>query len=223
MTLFIRCFADFAIQLDGRPVDLSPLRRRARTLLRLLAMHAGRPVHREIAIEALWPQERAATARRGVHVAVSSLRGYLTAQTGHPLVGRSDEAYRLDLPRDGACDVALFRAAVKAGHHRAAVELYGGDLLPEDGPAEWVVQERSILRYQAASAAQRLAAAELDRGDLTAAVEAATRSLEIDPYQDGAWRLLIEGNRRRGDQLGLAAARRRYQRALASLEDSQSL
>ncbi|GAA4099372.1 AfsR/SARP family transcriptional regulator [Nonomuraea soli] len=220
MTLFVRCFADFTIEVDGVPVELSPVRRRARTLLRLLAMHAGRPVHRESVVDALWPQERAATARRGLHVAVSSLRGYLTAHAGHPLVDRVGEAYRLVLPEGGGCDVALFRAAIKAGHHRVAVELYGGDLLPQDGPAEWVVQERSMLRHQAATAAVRLAAAELERGEPAAAVEAATRGLELDRYHDGAWRLLIEGNRRRGDQLGLAAARRRYERALASLEGS---
>ncbi|WP_158088737.1 AfsR/SARP family transcriptional regulator [Thermoactinospora rubra] len=228
MSLYVRCFADFAIEVDGVPLDLSPLRRRARTLLRLLAMHAGRPVHRESAIEALWPEVRLATARRGLHVAVSTLRGFLAAGTGHPLIGRVDEAYRLELPPGAACDVALFRAAIAgagrgeraAGALREAVRLYAGDLLPEDGPAEWVTRERSALRHQAAGAAARLAALELERGAFAEAAEAAARCLQVDEYHDAAWRLLIEANRRRGDLMGLARARRDYALALAALEGS---
>ncbi|RVX38990.1 DNA-binding SARP family transcriptional activator [Nonomuraea polychroma] len=228
-----RCFSSFIVEVGGAPVDLSQVRRRARTLLRLLAVHTGRPVHREQVIEALWPDAGPATAIRSLHVAVSTLRRLLTEHTGHGMVGRSGEAYLLDLPAGAACDVQLFRVSVAAAERarrmgdpdaripalRAAVAAYTGDLLPEDGPAEWVLHERSILRYQAARSAAELAAAELSRGCGDEAVAAATRCLEIDEYYDDGWRLLIEANRERGDVMGVARARRRYNEALAALED----
>ena len=75
-------------------------------------------------------------------------------------------------------------------------------MLPEDGPAEWVTGARERYRVRAAEAASSLAHLELRLGDARAAVAAASRAVEIDPWLDESWRTLVDGapqiGRRRG-------------------------
>src|SRR2546428_11479425 len=92
-SLSIRCFGGFSIAIKGRPVDLTTIKPRARAVLRLLAVHAGNPVHREVLQTAFWPDADADTGARNLHVAVSSLRSWL-----EPGVGRGGASL---LPRGG--------------------------------------------------------------------------------------------------------------------------
>src|SRR5207245_206633 len=60
-SLSIRCFGGFSIAIKGRPVDLTTIKPRVRAVLRLLAIHAGNPVHREVLQTAFWPDADADT------------------------------------------------------------------------------------------------------------------------------------------------------------------
>ncbi|MBM3679538.1 MAG: PAS sensor protein, partial [Actinobacteria bacterium] len=64
----LRCLGGLSLRLRGRDVDLGRLKPRARSLLRLLAMHEGRPVHREVLMEALWPECDLFTGGRNLQV-----------------------------------------------------------------------------------------------------------------------------------------------------------
>ncbi|GAB3805342.1 hypothetical protein GCM10027605_31160 [Micromonospora zhanjiangensis] len=75
--LTVRCFGGFLVCLHGEPLNWSPLRPRARAVARILALHAGRAVHRDRLLDALWPDTDPATATRTLHVALSSLRRFL--------------------------------------------------------------------------------------------------------------------------------------------------
>jgi DNA-binding SARP family transcriptional activator len=121
----------------------------------------------------------------------SALRDWRVARAGH--------------------DVAATAAAL-----RAALAAYTGDLLPEDGPAEWVATARETFRRQAADVAAALAKLELD-DDPDAAVAAASRCVEIEPCHDSGWRLLASAYRRAGDLAAAERARRGYADVLASL------
>ncbi|MFC7547757.1 BTAD domain-containing putative transcriptional regulator [Plantactinospora sp. GCM10030261] len=230
----VRCFGGFRLRMRDRPVNLSGVRPRTREALRLLAMYAGRPVHRETMIEALWCDLPPAAATRNLHVTLSSLRTFLEPGTprGHSgLVVRSGDAYRLALPEGGYSDIAEFTTALTEARRarlgggaaaaveplRRAVLAYGGDLLPEDGPAEWVVHEREVLRQQATDAALGLATAALAAGAVEEAVAAAERCVQIDRYCDPAWRLLADGFDLLGNPAAAARVRRDYAEVLASL------
>ncbi len=63
-SLSIRCFGGFSIAIKGRPVDLTTIKPRVRAVLRLLAIHAGNPVHREVLQTAFWPDADADTGAR---------------------------------------------------------------------------------------------------------------------------------------------------------------
>ncbi|GII28177.1 winged helix-turn-helix domain-containing protein [Planotetraspora mira] len=216
--LLVRCFGGFAVEVGGDALDLSAVRPKARTVLRLLAVNAGRPVHRDVLLAALWPESDPAAATRGLHVALSALRTSLAAHRLARVVARRGEAYLLDAP----CDVAEFRRALRGPRTAPALEsmlaTYGGDLLPEDGAAEWVVHERDVLRTQAAECASELATLRLAAGRPDAAVLAAVRCLEIDEWHDPAWRTLIAAYERLGDVMAAARARRRYSAMLDDLE-----
>jgi SARP family transcriptional regulator, regulator of embCAB operon len=233
-SLTIRCFAGFAIAVKGRPVDLSMVKPRARAVLRMLAAHAGSPVHREVLQAAFWPDADADVGARNLHVAVSSLRSWLepgVARGGSSFLLREGDAYRLALRVDAEVDLVQFSGALAAGRlarlggdndtairqFQRALEAYTGDLLPEDGPAEWAIEPRERFRTGALEAAQSLAEMLLKAGDPAAAANACATGLWIDRLHDPLWRLLIEARQRAGDPVAASRARRDYGRVLEDL------
>jgi len=230
----LRCFGVFDLQLGGRVLDCGALKPRPRAALHLLALHAGRPVHRESLIEALWPEVDAGTGMRNLHVAISTIRRFLApdADRGSPsIVDREGETYRLALPEPAAVDILEFEAGVATGRAahgsgdadlaievlERALHAYGGELLPEAGPAEWVVMPRERYRMQASEATLTLAELHLARGDAARAVTVAERGLRIDRYRDAQWRLLITACELAGDRAAAIRARRSYDEMLSEL------
>jgi DNA-binding SARP family transcriptional activator len=202
--------------------------------LHLLALHAPRPVHREVLVDCLWPEADAATGTRNLQVAISSLRALLepgVARGAYTLLVREGDAYRLALPPGADADVASFEEALAVARLalargdldaaavalREAVDRYAGDLLPEDGPAEWVVKRREGARGEAADAAARLAEIERDRGDIRAALAACEAGLRIDRYRDSLWRLKSDALRSAGNDAAASRTEQAYQAMLDEL------
>ena len=231
----VRCFGGFALGTHGGDIDLGAVKPRARSLLRYLGLHAGRPVHRESLVAALWPDEaddRAAT--RNLQVAISSLRQLLepgVARGEATLLVREGDAYRLVLDPGAEVDVRSFDHAIaearvmRANGGKAAAEpalrraigVYAGSLLPEEGSAEWVLEERERRRLQAADAAHALASLAVERGEAADAAELAERGLGLDRYRDGLWQLLIAELEASGQAARATLARQQYQGVLAEL------
>ena len=233
-SLSIRLLGGFELRRDGVPVDLSSVRPRARALLRLLCLNAGTAVHHETIEAAMWPDADPEASSRNLHVAIASLRKVLepTATRGSfQLLRREGGAYRLVLPEDAEVDLldleralANGRAAAERGEtgdaaawFQAALDRYAGDLLPEEGPAEWVADRRDVARLAVVDAAQRLAELSLAAGDAVEAARAAGAGLRIDRYHDPLWRLLIRARDQAGDQGAASRARSGYDRMLAEL------
>lgn len=230
----IRVLGGFVLSADGRSVALDGIRPRARALLRLLAVHAGSAVHREVLAEALWPGTDAQTAARSLQVAISAVRGLLTealGPDGSRLLVREGDAYRLAVP-EAAVDLRRFdRAMVEARAARGrgapaapafalALVTYSGGLLPEDGPEEWVVDRREHYRSAAVEAARAVAEQALLDGDHRMAIETCRIGLEIDRYDDPLWRLLIEARHGAGDVGAAHRDRREYEAILVELEQA---
>src|SRR2546428_9680265 len=196
-SLSIRCFGGFSIAIKGRPVDLTTIKPRVRAVLRLLAVHAGNPVHREVLQTAFWPDADADTGARNLHVAVSSLRSWLepgVGRGGSSLLLREGDAYRLTIQPDAEVDLVQFSKALAAArvarlrggvdavitHFQQALELYAGELLPEDGPAEWAIEPRERFRAGALEAAQGMAELLLKVGDPAAAARGCGTGVWVD-------------------------------------------
>jgi DNA-binding SARP family transcriptional activator len=121
-------------------------------------------------------------------------------------------------------DVADGRLAASAGRtdqavacFRSALDRYVGELLPEDGAAEWIVAQRDRCQSAAAEAAQWLAELLLRRGDTAGAAQAAASGLSIDRYRDPLWRLLASARDQAGDHIAASRARAEYAQVLAEL------
>src|SRR2546430_1248980 len=233
-SLSIRCFGGFSIAIKGRPVDLTTIKPRVRAVLRLLAVHAGTPVHREVLQTAFWPDADADTGARNLHVAVSSLRSWLepgVGRGGSSLLLREGDAYRLTIQADAEVDLVQFSKALAAArvarlrggvdavitHFQQALELYAGELLPEDGPAEWAIEPRERFRAGALEAAPGLAEVLFQQGDPAAAANACATGLWVDRLHDPLWKLLIQARERAGDPGAASRARRDYARVLEEL------
>ncbi|MCJ7711118.1 MAG: winged helix-turn-helix domain-containing protein, partial [Chloroflexi bacterium] len=113
----IRLLGGCLLEVDGRQIVLEGAKPRVRSLFRLLALHAGAPVHREVIQEALWPDAEAEAGARSLHVALSALRRHLDDAAG-PLDGhllaREGEAYRLEVGPDDV-DLGRFDRAIAVG------------------------------------------------------------------------------------------------------------
>ncbi|HYI54830.1 MAG TPA: AAA family ATPase [Microlunatus sp.] len=218
----LRCLGAFSLRVNGVETDWRALRPKARCLLMLLALHQGRPQHRELLIEALWPEATLSSGVRSLQVAVSSIRQCLAAGgvMSDP-IRRQGDAYELVLP-GAAVDVTAFeRINEESRHLRAedalaarqkALDLYRGELLPEVGPADWVVEDRDRLRLLAAGLAAAAAADAIAVSDQGAAIDLSRRSVMLDACHDPAWRLLIETYERVGDLSAAAVARADHRR-----------
>jgi DNA-binding SARP family transcriptional activator len=225
----VSCLGGLRLRLRGRESDLRAVTPRARTLLRLLALQEGRPVHREVLMEALWPGGDPVSGSRNLQVLVSSLRQTLEPGRGRgddTLVRRDGDAYRLALPDGAELDLTAFRRALAEGRastdarlaaslYARALDLYTGELFPEEGPAEWVVEPRAQLLDEATEAARGLAEALLAAGDPRAAARACRRGLALDRRDAALWRLCAAAHETAGDHLSAARTRERQAQALA--------
>ena len=232
--LEVRCFGGFELFVGGTAPTLARVRPRARALLRLLALYAGQPVHREVIVEAMWPQLDVSAATHNLHVCISGLRSALepgVSRGASRLIVRDGERYRLALPEGAISDLRTFDArtasaeqARNAGEADAAIAdlevalgLYTGDVLPEDGPTEWVLAHREHYKVRAAEAAAMLGRLHLEHGRPEQAAAAARRSIDVDPCRDASWRLLVAAHKAAGDLAASEEARRSYAEVLASL------
>jgi predicted ATPase/DNA-binding SARP family transcriptional activator len=204
--LGIRLLGGFAVRVGGRPVPEEAWRlRRAKSLVKLLALAPERRVHREQVTELLWPGR--APAANALHQVLYTARRAVARDegAGDRLVLRDDA---VALAGEGIwVDVDVFeRAAAQArtqrtvAAYRAALELYAGELLPEDRYEEWTTTRRESLRETRLGLLVESAAAHGAAGDAAAAIEALQRAVVEDPLHEAAhrelMRLFADGGRR---------------------------
>ncbi len=229
----VRCLGTFSLSVAGRPVDSALARPRVRALLHYLAMQAGAYVHRDTLCTALWPNDEARAATRGLQVAVSALRQLLESQAGKgagSIIARKGESYGLEVEAV-AHDLANFETRVAQGRFarnsgngeqavldlRPALALYRGDLLSDAGTAEWVLGPRERYRLMASEAGQLLSSCLLELGEPAEAAAVAAWGISIDRYCDALWKLMIAAHDRGSNQAASARTRNDYRRVLAEL------
>lgn len=226
----VHCFDALEVVIDGVSVDLSTVRPKALSVLRVLALHAGRPVHREALMESLWPDVEPDAARHSLQVAVSSLRKMMP-ETPTPSIARRGDGYQLEMSPDDFCDVRSFQvwlasagAAVSRGDHRRAfdaavraTDVYRGDLFLDEGPAEWVVGHRDALRLDMVRACTIAGEAAMKLGVPQEATRMSERGLTVDRYADPLWRIQIESLEQASDKASAERVRRSWQEMMDEL------
>ena len=198
--------------IDDRAGSVQVRSSRAVALVAFLAVRAGSPQSRQRIAGLLWPDSTDAQALTNLRRELHHLRQVL-----------GDEASLVVTPRDlcwrdtKTCrvDVRVFdderkaaMAAAAAGdddgivvHAAAAMAAYRGELLPgvyED----WLLDARSQLERQCVELCDLVCAARARTGDLTGAVQAARRRVQLQPLEEVGYRTLIGLQADLGDRAG---------------------
>ena len=221
--LRIQTLGAFRIVRDGQPAPMSEWQsKKARRLLKTLVARRGRPVPRDVLMDALWPDDDSAAVAKRLSVAVSTIRAVLDPTGRYEpdhFVGGSD-ALALDYAHvdvdveDFLSDAARGVEALREGRHGEALELleaaeaaYSGEFLEEELYEDWAAPLREEARAAYISVARALAIESAKARDHDATVRYRLRLLQRDPYDEdahlGVVSALIE-SRRHGD------ARRAY-------------
>jgi DNA-binding SARP family transcriptional activator/tetratricopeptide (TPR) repeat protein len=204
---------------DGRTLGS----RKARTLVKVLALARGAAVPADTVVEALWPgDDRPAKPVEQVGVLISRLRSVLGADR----LPRSDVGWALavdwlDLAElearvdEAAARIAAGSPAGARAAARAALALVRGELLADEPDPVWAEADRAAVARTVARA--RLIGAEAalaagDRGDAAALAEGA---LDHDPYDEAALRVLMRSHAAAGRPASALAAYARVRERLS--------
>jgi DNA-binding SARP family transcriptional activator len=172
----------FRVGLDSRTVpDEAWRRNKAKAVVKLLALAPSHRLHREQLMDLLWPElapdAAAANLRKAVHFARQAL--------APEHLRLRQEVLQLAAERLWV-DVQAFQAAAQAGDLAAAIDLYGGELLPEDRFEPWAEQHREQLGARFSRLLLERAAELEAGGDLRGAAGALERLVAVDPLNEPA-------------------------------------
>ena len=119
MGLEVDLLGGFAVRVDGRVVPATAFaRRRARTLLKLIALQPGYLLHRDQVLDLLWPDLDPGAATAQLYKTVHHVRLALTspdseATSGAELLRLEDEVLGLSSARGIQVDVNVFESLAR--------------------------------------------------------------------------------------------------------------
>ncbi len=166
----------FAADVDGEPVpDRAWRLKKARELVKLLAIAPNHRLHREQIMDVLWGDRAPDAAANNLHQAVHVARRALDPSA----IEVRDEMVRLEADVDVdrfAAAAADARQAGTPAAYREALALYRGELLPENRYDDWAQQRRDELIELASELEDELAALLSAQGDRQSSLPAETSS-----------------------------------------------
>ncbi|WP_432102251.1 ATP-binding protein [Streptomyces sp. bgisy091] len=214
--LRLHLFGGFAVTRDSGPAPAERWTRpSAQTLVKLLAVVPDHQLHREQAMELCWPDADSHSAtgslRVALHAARRALEPELAPRAASSYLTAEGSLLRLDpaTVRIDADDAETAARAALASQHpgelAAALDLFTGELLPEDRYAAWAQTRRDQLVALREEVMLALAAAHLAQGAPAEAVAVAEQVLAAGPAEERAHRILMgaflrQGLRRRAVQ-----------------------
>jgi predicted ATPase/DNA-binding SARP family transcriptional activator/DNA-binding CsgD family transcriptional regulator/Flp pilus assembly protein TadD len=184
----------FALWIGTRIIEEGAWRlRKAANLVKLLALSPGHRLHREQIMDVLWPDlgRRAASnnlrvvvhaARRALDLDTNAASDYLTLQ-GEQLALCPGEQLWVDVEAFEEA-AAIARRSQELAAYRTALDLYAGDLLPEDRYEEWAEDHRRRLRETYLSLLLGLARLHEERGEYYLAAEALRGVVSQEPTNE---------------------------------------
>lgn len=198
--LRVAMLGGFSVCVGSRPVRDAWRLRKSKTVVKLLAVADGHRVHRDVLTEMLWPGLDPGAAANNLHQALHAARRAL-APAGSPpanVLQLQDDIVSLSPPGGLVVDADVFAAAAQRAlgsgsveDYRGALDLYAGELLPEDRNADWAAPHRERLRAFYDSLRIGLARALLERGSPAEAVLLLEPLAGSRPNDEPLHRLLI--------------------------------
>jgi predicted ATPase/DNA-binding SARP family transcriptional activator/DNA-binding CsgD family transcriptional regulator len=226
-TVRVKLLGGFRISVGSRTVEENGWRlKKARSLVKLLALAPGHQMHREQAMEWLWPDLDPKAAANNLHYALHVARRMLEPASATSSCQLQLRSNRLALCPDGSLWVdveafeevaAMARRTREPTTYQTALNLYAGDLLPEDRYENWAEDRRRELREAFLSLLVELAALHEEREEFESAMEVLRRAIAVEPVREEAHAGLMRLHALSGRQ---AEALRQYEqlRAIVSQE-----
>ena len=209
-------------------------RDKARQLFQLLLTQRGQWLQRDEIVERLWPSLSPEAASRDFKVALNALNRAIeprrASDAPFAFVIREGSAYRLRPGADVWLDAAVFEHECETGlrlidggladqalpHLQTAIGMYRGDFLPDALYEDWTIDSRERLLSLYLRAADKLAAALIERGRLDDALIVCQSILARDVCWEHAYRLMMTAYARQGNRPQVLRA---YQRCVSALRD----
>jgi predicted ATPase/DNA-binding SARP family transcriptional activator/DNA-binding CsgD family transcriptional regulator len=198
-TLRVKLLGGFSVSVGDREIGHSEWRlKKAAALVKLLTLAPSHRLHREQIMDFLWPDSGRKAASNSLRRTLHAARRTLDPAEGSHYLAGEEESLVLCPTGELWVDVDAFeRAAATARRsrepaaYRGALELYAGDLLPEDRYQGWAEARREELRRLRLALLAELAALYEERDDLASATEALQGVLAEEPADEGVHAALI--------------------------------
>jgi DNA-binding SARP family transcriptional activator len=174
---------------------------------------------RDSLLALLWPEQDQAHARGSLNQALRFLRKELGGSIDAGILSRGADEIGIDTATVW-CDAMEFRDHIEANRFEDALALYRGNLLDgffiDQGETfqEWLEHERNLLKLTAAKAARAVVGIHEQGGDLTPAVAAARRAVDLSDGDERMVRELLLLLDRLGDRAGALQAYQEFARRL---------
>ncbi len=187
---------------------------KARNLFQYLVLNRGNVVPKERLKAVLWAGNESSRNSSSLKVAVHAVRKTLSrVQGGHDAIGivHCDEGYMLHAPSlwvdveefeelisQGKTAVMAGETAIARAAYTQAMALYRGDFLAGEN-ADWIIEQREWCRALALPALIWLAEEALRRGDYCDVVHWSRRAVDLDPYREETYQLMMVMHGRDGN------------------------
>jgi predicted ATPase/DNA-binding SARP family transcriptional activator/DNA-binding CsgD family transcriptional regulator len=190
----VRLLGGFRVSVGSRTIEEGAWRlRKAASLVKLLTLAPGHRLHREQVMDHLWPDLGRKAASNNLRKTLHAARKILDPNAGSRYLASRDDSLALCPTLQLWVDAEAFEeAAATARRSRDpaaylfAVELYAGDLLPEDRYEEWAEGKREELRRIHLALLLELAAAYEEHGENELAVGALRSAIAREPTEEEA-------------------------------------
>src|SRR5215217_1305458 len=196
-TVRVWLLGGFRVSVGTRTVEEGAWRlRKASALVKLLALAPGHHLHRERAMDLLWPDHGRRAAANNLSQALHAARralGLDDSQAASSYLASQGEQLVLCPGGELWLDVEAFEEAAATARrsrepaaYRAALNLYAGELLPRDPYEEWAEVPREGLRQSFLALLVELASLHEARGEYAPGIEALRRVLVEEPTREEA-------------------------------------
>ena len=206
--LRVHCLGKFRVYRDGQLVE-GWRNNKAKGILKLLLLNLGKPLPKDIFMEAFWSDYPVQQAANSFRVAVHELRQRLNPQhvdgQDHEYILTDGSNYSINLDAPLWVDFQEFEAHWRAGRaleksdrsseavaeYKEAERLYQGDFLEEDIYEDWTLLKREALVDIHLSILGKISSFFLRNADYDSCIEFSQKILARDRCREDAYQYII--------------------------------
>lgn len=204
--LGVCCLGKFRVFVGSREVLHNEWKsNKAREIFKYLVLSGTTPVHKDVLVELIWPDQDSEKTLKRLHVALPALRKALEPDVrkgASAYLVRENDHYRIEKGEGGFLDSDLFLEEIrqaeqtidqekKLAHLLQAIQYYQGDFLEEDLYLEWCFEEREHLKQKYLFTLEQVIRLYERRGENQESIRYCEKYLEKDPYSESRYKDLM--------------------------------